>query len=117
MKPAENAAWQALDQGLGRGLLFLFYMSIPMVIGLEAYGRFAFVQAAMLIVAQPVMLLGLDLIVVKRVARGDHGAFRDAPLARAGLVGATGVVVSRGRRARRSRRRDSGVALARHAGP
>jgi len=93
VKPAENAAWQALDQGLGRGLLFLFYMSIPMVIGLEAYGRFAFVQAAMLIVAQPVMLLGLDLIVVKRVARGDHGAFRDAPLARAGLVGATGVVV------------------------
>ena len=93
MKPAENAAWQALDQGLGRGLLLLFYMSIPMVIGLEAYGRFAFVQAAMLIVAQPVMLLGLDLIVVKRVARGDHGAFRDALLARAGLIGATGVVV------------------------
>lgn len=57
MKPAENAAWQALDQGLGRGRLLLFYMSIPMVIGLEAYGRFAFVQAAMLIVAQPVMLL------------------------------------------------------------
>ncbi|MBP1684274.1 MAG: Membrane protein involved in the export of O-antigen, teichoic acid lipoteichoic acid [Deltaproteobacteria bacterium] len=93
MKPAENAAWQALDQGLGRGLLLLFYMSIPMVIGLEAYGRFAFVQAAMLIVAQPVMLLGLDLIVVKRVARGEHGAVRDAVLARAGLVGATGVVV------------------------
>lgn len=93
MKPAENAAWQALDQGLGRGLLLLFYLSIPMVIGLEAYGRFAFVQAAMMIAAQPVMLLGLDLIVVKRVARGDHGAFRDALLARAGLVGATGVVV------------------------
>ncbi len=93
MKPAENAVWQALDQGLGRGLLFLFYMSVPMVIGLEAYGRFAFIHAAMLIAAQPVMVLGLDLIVVKRVARGEHGAFRDALLARAGLVGATGVVV------------------------
>ncbi len=93
MKPAENAAWQALDQGVGRGLLFLFYLSIPMVIGLEAYGRFAFVQAAMLMAAQPVMLLGLDLIVIKRVARGDHDAFRDALLVRAGLVGATGVVV------------------------
>jgi O-antigen/teichoic acid export membrane protein len=93
VKPAENAAWQALNQGLGRGLLLLFYICIPMVIGLEAYGRFAFVQAAILITAQPVMLLGLDLIVVKRVARGDHGAFRDAVLARAGLVGATGVVV------------------------
>ena len=93
MTPIENAAWQALNQGLGRGLLLLFYMWVPLVIGLEEYGHFAFVQAALVITAQPAMVLGLDLIVVKRVARGDLGAFIDGLRARAGLVAGTGAVV------------------------
>ncbi|HSP97719.1 MAG TPA: oligosaccharide flippase family protein [Candidatus Dormibacteraeota bacterium] len=94
MRLIENSLWQLLDQGIGRGLLFLFYLAVPLAIGVEEYGRFAFVQAAVGLAVQPAILLGLDLIVIKRIARGEAAAFRDALLARVVLFAATGALVT-----------------------
>ncbi len=88
----ENTLWQLLDQGVGRALIFLFYACLPLLIGVDDYGTFAFLQALMLIAVQPAMALGLDVVVVKRVARGERGGLRPALRLRASLVGATGVL-------------------------
>ena len=92
MTVVENSLWQLLDQGVGRGLLFLFYACIPLLIGPDAYGSFAFVQAAMLVLVDPLMSLGLDLVVVREVARGSHMVVRPALFIRAVLIAATGLL-------------------------
>ena len=91
MTIAENSFWQLVDQGLGRGLLFLFYAFIPLAIGPEAYGSFAVAQAAMLVVAEPLMSLGLDSIVVRNVARGRLAVLCPAFFLRGALIAAAGV--------------------------
>lgn len=94
MRLVENTFWQLLDQGVGRGLLFAFYLCIPLALGIEEYGRFAFLQGVIGLAVQPAILLGLDLIVVKRAARGDTSAFGNALRARAFLFALTGLAVT-----------------------
>jgi O-antigen/teichoic acid export membrane protein len=90
----ENTFWQLLDQGVGRGLLFVFYLCIPLALGIEEYGRFAFLHGVIGLAVQPAILLGLDLIVVKKAARGDSSAFGNALRARTFLVALTGLAVT-----------------------
>lgn len=92
MTVTENSLWQFLDQGLGRGLLFLFYASIPLLIEPEDYGSFVFLQAMMVIVAEPLMGFGLDAIVIGQVARGSHAVVRPALLIRMLLIAGTGLL-------------------------
>ncbi len=83
MTPRSNLLWQFLGHGLSRGFAFLFYLLLPLAIGIEAYGQFAFALAASLIIVQPVIELGLDMVVAKWVARGEQEVFRKGLFLRA----------------------------------
>lgn len=78
MRLFENAAWQTVDQVVGRGLLFAFYVAVPLTIGLEEYGRFAFLQSLVVLLVQPALFLGLETLVVAGVAGGDRAVFAAA---------------------------------------
>jgi O-antigen/teichoic acid export membrane protein len=90
----ENTVWQTVDQVVGRGLLFAFYVAIPLIVGLDEYGRFAFLQSFVLLVVQPALFLGLETLVVTGVAGGERAVFAAAVWLRLLALGATAVVVA-----------------------
>lgn len=90
----ENTVWQAADQIAGRGLLFAFYLLLPLAIDLEQYGRFAFVQSLVVMLLQPAMLLGMDLLVVAGAAHGDRHAFAAGLMLRLVAIALTALVVA-----------------------
>lgn len=73
-----NLLWQFSGQGLGKAALFLFYILLPKLIGLEQYGKFAFSMALCQIAVRPLVEMGLDMVVVKWVSRGMPAVARKA---------------------------------------
>ncbi|MEM8716194.1 MAG: hypothetical protein AAGE92_10535, partial [Cyanobacteria bacterium P01_G01_bin.4] len=61
-----NLLYQGLGQGLGKALTLAYTLLLPKWIGMEAYGVFAFLFAAMTLAVQPAIDLGLDLAIVKK---------------------------------------------------
>jgi O-antigen/teichoic acid export membrane protein len=70
MKPTKNLLWQFFGQGIGKASIFLFYLLLPLSIGLEEYGKFSFALALSFIFVQPLVEMGFDIIVAKWVSRG-----------------------------------------------
>ena len=70
MKKAHNFFWQFGGHGIGKGIMFLFYLLLPLFIGLEEYGKFSFALAITSILVQPVVEMGLDMVTAKWVSRG-----------------------------------------------
>jgi len=70
MKATKNLIWQFFGQGVGKVSIFLFYLLLPLSIGLEEYGRFSFALALSFIIVQPLVEMGFDIIIAKWVSRG-----------------------------------------------
>jgi O-antigen/teichoic acid export membrane protein len=51
--------------------MFLFYILLPTFIGPLEYGKFAYAFAICAIIVQPVVEMGLDMVLVKWVSRGN----------------------------------------------
>ena len=64
-------AWVFLHQGLGRGSVFAFFALLPLVLPLEAVGRFTLAWAALLLVLQPALEAAAGTLLVRAAARGD----------------------------------------------
>ena len=67
-----------IGQFIAKLIMFSFYISLPKFIGLEEYGRFSYALAFCLICAQPIIDLGLDMIITKWVSRGAENIVRKA---------------------------------------
>lgn len=63
--------WVFLHQGLGRGSVFAFFALLPLVLPLEAVGRFTLAWAALLLVLQPALEAAAGTLLVRASARGD----------------------------------------------
>lgn len=66
-----NLLWQFLGQGLGKGFTLLFYILLPLSIGLEAYGEFSYAFSIGLIIFKLCVEMGLDFVITKWVSRGS----------------------------------------------
>ena len=64
-------AWVFLHQGLGRGSVFVFFALLPLVLPLEAVGRFTLAWAALLLVLQPALEAAAGTLLVRSFARGE----------------------------------------------
>lgn len=73
-----NLLWVTLHHGLGRAAVFVFFLALPRVIGIEATGRFTFWYTVLLMVLQPMLDSSLNMVVVKHTARGDLAVVRRA---------------------------------------
>lgn len=87
MRLSRNFIWQFLGQGIAKGLGLLFYLLLPRWMGLELYGQFAFALALGLMILQPLLELGLDLVVTKGVSRDRAPIIQDALIIRVIMVG------------------------------
>ncbi|MGB0561637.1 MAG: oligosaccharide flippase family protein [Spirulinaceae cyanobacterium] len=85
-----NFLWQFLGQGVAKGLGLLFYLLLPRLTGLEIYGQFTFALSLSLMILQPLLELGLDLVITKGVSRDrsqQHPVvIQDALLIRGGMA-------------------------------
>ena len=70
--------WFPLGQIIAKFVMFAFYILLPRLIGLEEYGRFAYTQAFCFIIAQPIIELGLDMVITKWVSRGAEDVVNKA---------------------------------------
>lgn len=66
-----NLLWQFLGQGLGKVFTLLFYILLPLSIGLEAYGKFSYAFSIGLIIFKLCVEMGLDFVITKWVSRGS----------------------------------------------
>jgi O-antigen/teichoic acid export membrane protein len=73
-----NLAWVTLHHGVGRAAVFVFFLALPRLLGIEATGRFTFWYTVILMVCQPMLDFSLNMVVVKYTARGDLGVVRRA---------------------------------------
>lgn len=78
MTPRSNLLWQFLGGGLSKAFIFLFYILLPLSIGVEEYGKLSFALATFFIVVQPILEMGLDMVIAKWVSRGRHGVLGQA---------------------------------------
>lgn len=78
MKATKNLLWQFFGQGIGKASIFLFYLLLPLFIGLKEYGKFSFALALSFIIVQPLVEMGLDIIIAKWVSRGRVDVVRKA---------------------------------------
>jgi O-antigen/teichoic acid export membrane protein len=81
-----NFLWQFLNQGLGRGTLFLFFVFLPRAMDFDAYAAFSFTFVLFSTLFLPFMEFGLDLAVVKYASRGETSRIRQAFFWRCVLV-------------------------------
>lgn len=70
MTTRNNLSWQFFGQGIGKASIFLFYLLLPLSIGLKEYGKFSFALALCFICVQPLVEMGFDIIIAKWVSRG-----------------------------------------------
>src|SRR5690242_2105429 len=70
MNLTKNLLWQFSGQGTGKVFMFLFYILLPIFIGAEEYGKFAYALAVATVVVQPIVEMGMDMVIVKWVSRG-----------------------------------------------
>jgi len=82
MKTIKNLSWQFFGQGIGKVSIFLFYVLLPLSIGLEEYGKFSFALALSFIIVQPIVEMGLDIIIAKWVSRGKVDVVKKAFIVR-----------------------------------
>ena len=78
MKTSKNLLWQFFGQGIGKASLFLFYLLLPLSIGLKEYGKFSFSLALSFIFVQPLVEMGFDIIIAKWVSRGKLDVVKKA---------------------------------------
>src|SRR4030043_661398 len=78
MKAAKNLRWQFFGQGIGKVSIFLFYLLLPLSIGLKEYGKVSFALALSFIIVQPLVEMGLDIIIAKWVSRGKVDVVKKA---------------------------------------
>jgi O-antigen/teichoic acid export membrane protein len=74
MKPSQthqNLIHQALGQGLGKVITLIYSLILPRLLGISSYGKFSFFYSICILIIQPVIELGLDLIMVKSIVQGD----------------------------------------------
>ena len=69
-------AWVFLHQGVGRGSTFAFFALLPLVLPLDAVGRFTLAWAAILLVLQPALEGAAGTLLVRAAARGDVATSR-----------------------------------------
>jgi len=77
-----NLLAQMLGHGIGKLAMFIFYITLPRLMGLQEYGRFAFAFAIASLILQPALEMGLDIVATKWVARGIDDVFRKVLLLR-----------------------------------
>lgn len=65
-----SLGWLALHHGLGRGLTFAFFLGLPLVLPLEAVGLFTLWYTGILVLAQPVLEMPLELSCTTLTASG-----------------------------------------------
>lgn len=82
MNLSKNFFWQAIGQGGGKGLGLLFYLLLPRFVGIEIYGQFSFALSLALMVLQPILELGLDLVITKWVSRDRDEVIQQALIVR-----------------------------------
>lgn len=73
-----NLAWVTLHHGLGRAAVFVFFLALPRLLGIEATGRFTLWYTVILMVCQPLLDFSLNMVVVKYTARGETAVVRRA---------------------------------------
>lgn len=93
MRLGHNFIWQFLGQGVAKGLGLLFFLLLPRWTGLELYGQFTFALALGLMILQPLLELGLDLVVTKWVSRNQPGVIQNALWIRLGMAGVCGLLL------------------------
>ena len=81
-----NLAWITLHHGVGRAAVFVFFLVLPRLLGIEATGRFILWYTVLLVVLQPALDFSLNMVVVKYTARDDPAVVRRAFLFAAGLL-------------------------------
>jgi O-antigen/teichoic acid export membrane protein len=69
-------SWVFLHQGVGRGSVFAFFALLPLVLPLEAVGRFTLAWAALLLVLQPALEAAAGTLLVRAAARGEGATTR-----------------------------------------
>jgi O-antigen/teichoic acid export membrane protein len=79
-------SWVFFHQGVGRGSVFAFFALLPLVLPLEAVGRFTLAWAALLLVLQPALEAAAGTLLVRAAARGEGATTRRVALAAAGAV-------------------------------
>ena len=87
-------AWVFLHQGLERGSVFAFFALLPLVLPLEAVGRFTLAWAALLLVLQPALEAAAGTLLVRASARGDGATVSRVARAAAGSVAALAAVLA-----------------------
>lgn len=81
-----NLAWLTLHHGVGRAAVFVFFLVLPRLLGIEATGRFTFWYTVLLVVLQPLLDFSLNMVVVKYTARDDPAVVRRAIFFAVGLL-------------------------------
>ena len=66
----KNFIYIVIGQGSGKALTLIYTLMLPRLLGINAYGEFAFFYSICLLIIQPIMELGLDMILVKSVSQG-----------------------------------------------
>lgn len=82
-KSARNLVWQFAGQGTAKVSMFFFYLLLPLFIGVSEYGKFAYALAISSIAVQPIVEMGLDVIIVKWVSRGKMDVLKKVSIIRA----------------------------------
>jgi O-antigen/teichoic acid export membrane protein len=73
-----SLAWVTLHHGVGRAAIFVFFLALPRLVGIEATGRFTLWYTLVLMVCQPLLDFSLNMVVVKYTARGEPAVVRRA---------------------------------------
>lgn len=79
-------AWVFFHQGVGRGSVFVFFALLPLVLPLEAVGRFTLAWAALLLVLQPALEAAAGTLLVRAAARGESATTRRVAIAAVAAV-------------------------------
>ncbi|RLE23717.1 MAG: hypothetical protein DRJ65_11295 [Acidobacteria bacterium] len=64
-----NLGWAFLHHGVGRGALFVFFLSLPWLMGAEDVGRLTFTYTLLLLILQPLLDTAIGTIITKYTAR------------------------------------------------
>lgn len=87
-------SWVFFHQGVGRGSVFAFFALLPLVLPLEAVGRFTLAWAALLLVLQPALEAAAGTLLVRAAARGERATTRRVAGAAIGAVAALAAVLA-----------------------
>ena len=66
-----NLKWGIIGQTIAKGEIFLYHLSLPLILGQYGYGVFALHWSIGLMLVQPVLELGLSQLVAKWISRGQ----------------------------------------------